>query len=174
MKLKKPVTCARSQNASLEKRLENQYQLVSWLARCLLSGFSIIDPSGVILCMLTSHGLLFIFSSPTELKKTSTASPQRKRREQCSRSSAAGSSSFCQVRSQHAAESADGRSHCENSADRSEIFVCAVKASQFSPCSQTELLCGMCPFQAQRTGIFFLPPSFNFFLDNIYEMRNPH
>lgn len=35
MKLKKPVTCARSQNASLEKRLENQYQLVSWLARCL-------------------------------------------------------------------------------------------------------------------------------------------
>lgn len=75
----------------------NQSELVYWLICCLLIGFSITGISELILCVfqLTTR-YWFVFSSTAELKM-STASPQSKCYEQCSRSSASRSSSYYQV-----------------------------------------------------------------------------
>lgn len=75
----------------------NQSELVYWLICCLLIGFSIIGLSRLILCVFQlTTGYWFVFSSTAEFKMSS-ASPQGKCYEQCSRSSASRSSSCYQV-----------------------------------------------------------------------------
>lgn len=75
----------------------NQSELVYWLICCLLIGFSIKGLSRLISCVFRlTAGYWFVSSSTAEFKM-STASPQSKCYEQCSRSSASRSSFYYQV-----------------------------------------------------------------------------
>jgi hypothetical protein len=126
------VTLTRIINALLEKNMVNQWELVYWLICWLLTGFSIIGLSRLILCMFRlTTSYWFVFSFTAELKMT-TASPQRKCYEQWSRSYASRSSSQYRCIAQHEAKNVD-YFHFGKTAVKSEILsVLTVDASSSS------------------------------------------